>query len=164
MSEVRVSLQEIREALTDAELLGLTGWGEARGKGLQAQVDVMSVVHTRVRTPERFGRSYAVVCLTRGQFSCWWRWGGVPNYKAVMAEATALALRHDKEVSASVRESIYLAEGVIAGRVLDSVKGAEHFYAPKAMKPKGRVPSWAIGRRPVRVRLGHRFYRLVRKS
>lgn len=43
-------------------------------------------------------------------------------------------------------ETLYLADGIMAGVILDCTQGATHYYAPKAMRPPGKVPTWAQGK------------------
>ena len=48
-----------------------------------------------------------------------------------------------------VRETEFLAGGIIDAVLLDRVNGATHYYAPRAMRPPGRVPDWATDHKPV---------------
>jgi hypothetical protein len=43
-------------------------------------------------------------------------------------------------------ECLYLADGVIAGTLIDRAGSATSYYSPRVMLPTGGVPAWAIGR------------------
>lgn len=148
---------QIREALTEPQVLALTLYGEARSEQLEGRVAVGCVIRNRVESG-RWGSSYREVCLKKWQFSCWIPEGGLANYEIVMSAARML-LRKDRVVPV-LGECLWIADGLMAGVLLDRVKGANHYYAPKAMKPAGRVPGWAKGKTP-HVTVGeHRFFTL----
>ena len=167
MSAITYSVQEIRDSLTEPQLVACTMLGEARGdaadgSSVEEQLGVGCVIRRRVQTPKRFGRSYRTVCLARGQFSCWWRWGGESNYEWVHARATALALDHDEPdqaVHALVVQAVYLAEGVVSGVILDVVRGADHYMTESLFKTDTVV--WAKGLAPIHQIGGHVFFRGV---
>ena len=52
-----------------------------------------------------------------------------------------------------------VAQEVMAGAP-DITVGADHYFAPAAMTPVGRVPEWAQGAEPTVVLGGHVFFRL----
>jgi hypothetical protein len=43
-------------------------------------------------------------------------------------------------------ECLWIADGVIRRYVQDRTGGARNYYAPAAMDPPGRVPTWASGK------------------
>jgi hypothetical protein len=120
--------------------------------------------------------SYKSICLSHAQFSCWNPNSGGPgtNHDALMALAAQLVdepgpvdLRVDaKTILESpdpvfdepggapdpfvsdplLRECLYLADGVIAGTLIDRTGGADSYYAPAAMVPRGRLPDGARGK------------------
>lgn len=161
----------IKTALTDFHAVALTMYGEGRGDRLEGgtsveeRIAVGCVIRNRLKTPGRFGSTYRAVCLTRSQFSCWWTWGGKDNYAHVMVIARALVedVRAEPELSTFEHglwtESLFLADGIIGEQLLDSVRGSTHYYAPRAMKPAGRVPAWAVGNRQLAKIGGHLFFK-----
>ena len=80
--------EQVRAALDDWQALTLTLYGEASAEPIEGKVAVGCVVRNRVQTPNRYGSTYRAVCHQRAQFSCWWTFGGVPNYRRVMAPAS----------------------------------------------------------------------------
>ena len=169
MSRDSTTEQEYRDGLTDRQLVACTMLGEARGdagdgSSVEEQLAVGCLIRNRVRAPRRFGRSYRTVCLARGQFSCWWRWGGEANYLWLLERVKHLTLdtpEADPGVAGLVGQALWLAEGVVTGQILDVSGGADHYYAPAAMVPAGRVPDWALEQEVVAAIGGHLFYRLV---
>lgn len=164
--------EEIKAALSPIQALALTGWGEARselvaGVGwrpapVQARIDVMSTAVTRLTKRRAGATTIQAVVFARWQYSCWEARGGwddprdddllAENYEALLDRAARL-LRGEPP-SAELRECLYLAAGLLAGDVQESVAGATHYYAVWLRTP----PAWASGQTPVLERFGHRFY------
>lgn len=142
---------QIRYALSDAEALALTIFGEARGEPIEGKVFVGSVVRNRVSNPRRFGSTYRAVCHAHAQFSCWWAFGGETNFQRVMEMARALvahqplplATQRDVELWA---ECQFVAEGIIGGQLRDNARGADHYLTAALFR--SRPPAWAKGRTP----------------
>jgi hypothetical protein len=96
--------------------------------------------------------SYKAVCLAPNQFSCW-NPGTDRNHVALMAQARILIEGVDvaghvdtmHPIDPLLLECLYLADGVISGALLDRTGSANSYWAPAAMVPAGRVPSWAVG-------------------
>lgn len=138
--------QEIRTGLSELQVLALTAWAEARGdnreggSSLEERVAVLCVIRNRV---QRSGGvlSYKAVCLAPRQFSCW-NPGEDANHMALMALAERV-LDGDAE-DPLYTETLWLAHGVRDGAILDRTGRATYYYAPLAMVPPGRVPSWAV--------------------
>lgn len=159
-----------RSLLTDIQAVGLTIWGEARNESLLGRVAVGCVIRNRVRHKKRWSRNWRRVCHQKWQFSCWIKAGGAANYAAVdlwarylmgdQRGADADLFVGDPE-GAELCEALWLARGLIDGHVQDLTHGADHYYSPRAMSPRGSVPSWAAGRTPVAVIGRHRFYHLA---
>lgn len=154
--------QEVRDRLTDFGALTLTLFGEARGESVEGLIAVGCVIRNRLKTPRRFGSSYKAVCHGRSQFSCWWSFGGVPNYERVYAMARATVEQRDLPLPESMlpvyQECCFIAEGIIAEQLRDRVGNATHYYAPAAMVPKGKVPDWAAGLTPTAKVGSHLFF------
>lgn len=149
---------EILAVLDDRQTLALTAWAEARQvprghprdhSPVEELIAVMVVVRNR---RARFSRwratdaSYKAICLAPRQFSCW-NPGTDRNHLALMALAQLVILGvtdPPPPAQALFDECLYLADGVIAGTLIDRTGGATSYYAPAAMIPPGRVPVWAV--------------------
>lgn len=144
--------QEVIARLNDAQLVALTMWAEARGdqadgSSVEERIAVGCAIRNRVRMPQRFGSGYRAVCLAPWQFSCW-NAGTDANHQALMALATMVAggqYTNDPLFD----ETMFLATGIVTGVILDRVAGATSYYAPASMVPKGSMPGWARGQKPV---------------
>lgn len=147
---------EVLAALDDRQTLALTMWAEARGvprdghSPIEGLVAVGCVVRNR---RARFARwrasdaSYKAICLAPKQFSCW-NPGSGANHEALLTLARRLVLVGPIDATPELdrfRECLYLADGVIAGALIDRTGGANSYWAPAAMEPPGRVPLWATG-------------------
>ena len=150
----------IRERLIDEAVLALTMWAEARGdraeghSSLEERVAVGCVVRNRARETRQ---SIKAVCLRPLQFSCW-NVGTDPNHLALLVEAEKMLAREPLEPL--MRETAYLASGIVSGVILDPTGGATSYYAPAAMRPPGRVPAWARDVEPC-ARIGsHLFFQV----
>lgn len=156
--------------LTDAEVLGLTGAGEARAElvphigwrpaPLSNMIAVMWTPIHRVRAdPTRFGRDVSDVCFEANQYSCWNARSG-SNHDWLLSQARAVL--GGLSVAPIVKACIAAAGDLIAGDLPDTVNRATHYYSPVSMVPPGRVPIWARGKTPVAVIEDQfRFYRDV---
>src|SRR3990167_889689 len=90
----KADIHALTDALSPAQVMGLTMWAEARaryepGKGwvanpIDALVDVGNVIDNRVKDPRWHQLGHKGVCLQRGQFSCWDRHGGPENLHALL--------------------------------------------------------------------------------
>lgn len=163
---------EAKLALDDWQALSITIDAEGRGdwreghSSVEERIAVASVIRNRVHDrSRRWSNSYVGVCLKRGQFSCWFTVGGVSNYTRTIALARFFVDREAFPVMSAFEqdlfhESEYLAAGVLRGVVLDRVNGANHYYAPAAMRPAGSVPVWADGKTPIAKVGSQLFFRL----
>lgn len=142
---------EILATLSDHTALGLTMWAEARGdwrqgnSSVEERIAVGCVVKNRVPRWQMFRatvKSVKGICLAPNQFSCW-NEGADPNHLALMQLAADIP---HAQTDPLVQECLFLAVGIISGVIIDRTGGATMYYAPKAMVPAGRVPSWARGR------------------
>lgn len=134
--------------LSDLDVLAVTAWAEARGDSLEGhssveeRIAVLCVIRNRV---QRRHQDWTQVCLARFQFSCWLD-DGSPNARAL---ATLVErVKADTATDPIYLETRYLAAGIMSGVILDRTNGADSYFAPAAMVPPGRVPSWAVGRVP----------------
>lgn len=162
----RMTDSQVKAVLSDLQALALTMVAEAGGdvaegrSSVEERIAVGCVVRNRLLTPGRFGRTWRAVCLQQAQFSCWWQWGGLKNYERTLRLARAAVGGHlaAEPEAALVRESEFLADGIMRGLVLDRVQGATHYYAPAAMVPRGSVPRWATELIPLAHVGGHVFF------
>ena len=169
------TIQAIKDALLPAQVMGLTAWAEARsryvpGKGwvenpLDAQADIVNIVMNRAADPRWQARGPKGVCLQRWQFSCWEPAGGpddpkdadtlAENFEALLERAQRL-LKGDH--SDKVGNCVALAEGALAGQLLDSLQNACHYFADWLAPP-----AWAHPPAVETVaRYGHRFWAHVK--
>ncbi len=145
-----MTLGEIKTALNDVVALALTIWAEARGdagdgSSLEERVAVACVIRNRHLASGK-QRSYKILCLAPKQFSCWNDTPGDANHEALKALAAKALTGQPVDAEPLFVESLWIAEGVIKGRILDRTGGAQNYYAPKAMVPAGSVPAWAQGK------------------
>lgn len=136
--------------LTPEEVVGLTLWGECRSGSPALRTAIACVIQNRVAAQrERWGLTPQDVCLTPAQFSCWWRAGGAENHARVMEQAARVV---DRQLPGGalpiLRECLALAWQVTGATLEDTTRGATLYYAPDAMVPRGRIPSWAAGKSP----------------
>lgn len=159
---------EVKARLSDLHALALTMDAEGRGdwreggSSVEERIAIGCVIRNRVRDPRRWPRTYAAVCLQRGQFACWVQAGGLANYRRTMALARSFVLGTPRPPLSELEtrlleESLFLAAGIIGGQILDRVRGATHYYAPAAMQPPGSVPEWARNRLPL-ARVGAQLF------
>lgn len=142
----------IKAKLTSTQVVAMTIWAEARAEPIEGEVAVGCVIRNRVLRPQRFGDTWAKVCLAKWQFSCWIPQGGEKNYRMLMARCEA-SQKGDQPWPA---QALWIAEGVINGAIEDRVAKADHYYASWMLTP----PKWAAGKTPVAVIGAHRFYQL----
>jgi hypothetical protein len=138
--------------VTDRDYFALTLYGEARGEAVAGRVAVACVLRNRLRTG-RWGMTYEAVCTARKQFSCW----NVtdPNRAILFALAENVAAK--LPIQAVLRECYAIADVFLAEDTIRLVGNATHYYAPAAMVPKNRVPTWAVGEPLARIG-GHLFF------
>lgn len=137
--------------LDDLAIVALTLWGECRGEPVEGKIAVACVIRNRVKAG-RFGKGYTGVCLKRWQFSCWLPEGGAENYAALQAEQARYQIG---DIGPTLRECLWIAEGVIGGACRDTVKGADHYLTTALLKSK--PPSWVARMRPVAQVGAHTF-------
>ena len=153
---------EIRALLDDAQTLTLTLLGEARGEAVEGRIAVASVVRNRVND-ERWPDTFKDVCLQKMQFSCWQTIGGASNYKALIDCAERLLTNRPPNISfvseSLVRETQWIAKGIISGEARDRTMGSNH-YLTRSLWESSTPPSWARGQSPSCLILRHAFFKL----
>ena len=165
----KTDIHGITDALSPAQVMALTMWAEARsrlepGKGwvpnpLDALVDIGNVIDNRVKDPCWHALGHKGVCLQRRQFSCWDSLGGPDNFRDLLSCAQEMLA--GLQPTTKLQACLDVAEAFLAGRHLDLIAHATHYYAPASMVPLGRVPAWVPGAVLTVERYGHRFYRNV---
>lgn len=146
--------KHLSRGLLPVDVLALTLHHEAGGEGRAGMVDVG---HTIVNRARRRQQSIADVCLARKQFSCWAPDEGAANHRRLVEHANLIRVGRTPRVLA---EAYAVAGELLAGHGADTTNGADHYYAPAAMQPAGRVPSWAAGVTPCKVSGRHVFFNL----
>lgn len=141
--------------LGELEVLALTLHHEASGEGPRGMVAVGCVIRNRA-VWGKWGGTARDVCLAFKQFSCWRPAGGTTNYGRLVIHADAL--RAGRRPSGMVKA--FDAAAAVLRDVPDVTHGADHYFAPAAMLPPGRVPRWAEGLTPTTTIGGHVFFRL----
>lgn len=141
--------------LDDLSVLALTLHHEASGEGRRGMLAVGCVIRNRAAWG-KWGPTMRDVCLAFKQFSCWRPAGGTTNYGRLVIHADALRRGTRLPVLLGAFDC---AASVIAGAE-DMTLGADHYYAPRAMVPSGRVPTWAMGVTPTMTIGGHVFLQL----
>lgn len=158
MSTTRQRIDAIARGLSDREVLTLTLHHEAALEGDLGMAAVASVIRNRAAWGP-FGRTMRAVCLWPWAFSCWVPEGGAANHQRLVEHAHTLRLGQHPPLLARAAQvaAAYLADGAEPD---DPTNGADHYYAPKAMKPAGAVPAWAVNLTPVAEIGRHVFFRL----
>ena len=166
----------IKVALSPAQTLALTAWAEGRsrlvpGAGwvatpLPAMANVINVCQNRAADKRWSRLGLKNVPLVRWAFSCWEPKGGpdinhdplqlADNFETLMNRAQRLLA--GEEPSDKLRDCLAVAEGCVAGAMVDSLFGSTHYYAEWMNPP----PKWANGLTPVVTEYGHRFFVGVR--
>ena len=125
---------------SDQNIVARTIFREARGDGTNGMYAVACVIQERAIKRRLRPRE---VCLQPKQFSCWNK-----------ATSTDLEYRSIGD-SGLARYANALAAKIIANERLDrSFVGYADYYCEVSLNPK-----WTIGRKPVAVVGGHKFYK-----
>jgi N-acetylmuramoyl-L-alanine amidase len=144
--------------LSALDLVALTIWGEARGLDLAGRIAVGLVIAHRAAHPKFvYGEGWSAVCLKPWAFSCWRVEGGKSNYDAVHALAERIQKHEAPKAADPWCECLWIAEGVMDGVFVDTVKGATH-YVTRALYEQ-QPPVWARGVPIVAEVGGHIFFR-----
>ena len=134
--------------LPELRLLAALVAGEALDQSYIGKLSVAYSVVNRVASPGAWitwwGRNVREVILCPKQYSCF----DDPNRydDMVLAANTPVPTFH---YIGSYAESVMAAYVALNGNEPDPTHGATHYYAPKAMRPAGKVPSWVPHMRQV---------------
>lgn len=139
--------------MTDADVLALTLYGEARGEPIEGRIAVACCIRNRVTAdlghdgkPDWWGEGYTGVCLAPKQFSCWN--ANDPNLAVLQQKAGEFGR------DPLLDECRWIANGVIDGVVRDRVGPATHYYEQHMRTP----PKWAAGATLVARVSNHLFF------
>jgi len=116
-------INECFKKLTDAQLLAVCIYGEARSESLAGKIAVAHVVMNRAKLPKWWGTTIQEVILKFRQFSCFNE--GDKNRLALRAIAANWEKAFQK--NRILRECYYVAEGVIEGDLRDNTDAATHY-------------------------------------
>lgn len=132
---------DLRDLLT----LAKTIWGEARGEPFEGKVAVAWVAINRHESGRWYSApTLADTCTMRGQFSCW----NPDDPNRWKLEALDTGDLH-------FVECIYVAAGVLCGRLPSNVGMSTHYLNPAALE---KMPAWARGRK-ISYKIGrHQFF------
>lgn len=142
-----MGMQRFRE-LTDAQLLAVCLYGEARGESREGKIAVASVIKERVKKGGWFGMGYHGVILKPYQFSCFLT--GDPNF----AKLYDIAGDFDRSVqkSRALQECYEIARGIIDNTIQRNVR-ATHYKTVNCTHG-----AWSDKMTQVAVIGAHRFY------
>lgn len=95
----------------------------------------------------------ADVCVAKYQFSWWNRFWINDRFNASQTAIDAAYAKIPDQFIKDLQHKLFRQS---------KLQPIDHFYSPKSMKPIGRVPHWAKGRKPVYETKNFRFYLLGR--
>jgi len=134
------------DKLSDAEVLALTMYGEARGETFEGILAVGSVILQRVKLNHWFGKGVKGVCLKPYQFSCYNQ--NDPNFPKLIKIANDISACKDSKFALCLG----LAESLLDGSVQPNITAA--YY-----KVIGCKASWEAGMEKVASIGHHEFFR-----
>jgi len=151
-AELKSMLWEIFSGLTEAQIMALTIYGEARGEPYEGKVAVGSVILERVEHRDWDGKTLHEVCLMPYQFSCFLP--ADPNFKALKL----IAGDWDTKITRSkaLSECYSIAKGLLDGTIPRTPIIAEKNVCQ--YKTKAAKAAWANKMERVAVIGHHEFY------
>lgn len=114
----------------DTKILALCIYGEARGEGIEGMLAVASVVLNRARMSKK---TIKAICLQPRQFSCF----NPEDPNREILEKIALNWDRYIEINKYLRQSFWIAKGVIENWLISNVDKATHYHHISIK------PSWA---------------------
>jgi hypothetical protein len=127
--------EELKEKLSDSEILFLTIVGEARGESIEGQVAVGNVIVNRALKRQK---SIKEICLSPFQFSCWNE--NDPNRKVLISLAEII-LKGNYNFP-DYKQIQWIVEGLLGGKLKDNTRGSDH-YMTSSLFNSDKRPSWA---------------------
>lgn len=147
---------DVLAALSDAQVVACTLYGEARSEPIEGIVAVASVIRNRV-DDGRWGHTYKQVCLAPWQFSCWREEGGAANHAEVLRVSEMLVKSTTLPDNQRLKQCAWVAQGVMGQWLLDNTRNSTHYLTGKLFETN--PPAWARGRIPVAQVGNHVFLR-----
>ena len=149
-SELKSIVWEIFSGLTEAQLMALTIYGEARGETREGKIAVGSVILERVEHRPWDGKTVHEVCLMPFQFSCFLP--SDPNFHALRLIAEDWDTKAMRSMDLS--ECYTIAIGLISGDIprLEDIQGSTQY------KTIDCPALWATKMKLVATIGGHQFY------
>jgi spore germination cell wall hydrolase CwlJ-like protein len=133
--------------LTDAQLLAVCLYGEARGESDCGKIAVASTIKERVKQGGWYGLGYKGVILKPYQFSCFNC--SDPNFTKLFEIAGDFSRSVDK--SATLRRCYEIARGIIEGSIQQTLRSTHY-------KTHGCKASWADKMKKIATVDSHSFY------
>jgi N-acetylmuramoyl-L-alanine amidase len=143
---------EIKTRLSELHAVALTLWGEARSEPIEGIVGVANVIRNR-KEHDKWG--WKIIVHKKAQFSCWASVGGEANHLRVMSMAVRL-LAGEEIDDDDWQECLWVAEGLIAGRLRDNTRGSRHYMTLALFRTN--PPAWVKGHKPVAEAGNHCFF------
>lgn len=151
-AELKSMLWEIFSGLTEAQIMALTIYGEARGESREGKIAVGSVILERVNHREWDGDTIHEVCLMPYQFSCYLP--GDPNFHALRLIAQDWETKAMRSMAMS--ECYQVAVGLIDGTIPRTPEiAASHCCQYKTKKASA---AWAKKMKVILTIDQHEFY------
>ena len=143
-------------SLSDAEVVALTLYGEARSESHKGRCAIAHVIENRVKAQRRsFGLTAREVCLKPWQFSCWTPKGGEKNYGLVLDAARAI--KRAVPLGPSLLDCLAIVD-TLSG-IPDLTQGATHYLTTALLNE--HPPKWTHGLTPCAVIGNHSFFKGV---
>jgi spore germination cell wall hydrolase CwlJ-like protein len=139
-----------KAGLTQRDALALTIWAEARNQPLDGQVAVGFVILNRIGSR---WKTIKDVVWARLQFSCW-NPGTDKNHLRLL-EACQWAIRGEIARNDRLVQAYWVADGLLAGFLVNPIGGARHYLNPQALK---KLPAWAVASKRSASIGDHDFY------
>ena len=155
------ALQAWIETLTDAQVVALTLWGEARGEDERGRRMVASVISNRLayakawrvhfHAAHHWGETARDICLAHCQFSCW----STAQFNAVNLAAMRAVVTRDGALTYA--ECLGIAGELLGGTLTDCASTATSYINPRDCAP----PPWAATANKVAEHGHHVSYRVL---
>lgn len=129
----------IYDSISEAQIVGLTIFGEARNQPIAGQIAVGAVIRNRLHTNSAKYKNYKGVCLEKLQFSCWNM--NDPNYPSLSDLAIKLA-NNQQIAEPLVRQAIFVGQGIVNWLLLDNTRSSLN-YLTKELFYSDKRPLWA---------------------
>lgn len=151
-SELKSIVWEIFSGLTEAQLMALTIYGEARGETREGKIAVGSVILERVEHRPWDGKTVHEVCLMPFQFSCFLP--SDPNFHALRLIAEDWDTKAMRSMIMS--ECYTIASGLLDGTIERTPVITKHHCCQ--YKTAAARPAWAKKMTLIAVIGNHEFY------